>query len=167
MATFPRRASPPQKRRVDYHVYREEVREDCHGCCVYCGVHENHWDFRDANYELDHFKPKHFDPVDVDPKKSLRNDFYNLRWCCHICNSRARKGSKWPTPEEETLGAGFVDVCNENWYEHYEVQKDGQLKSLSDKATYTIEAIGLNDEGYIRQRLRILAAGHALFKPPK
>ena len=112
-------------------------------------------------YELDHFKPK---DEDLFPK--LINEFYNLRWCCRICNARSAKGNNWPTPEEEAQGYGFVDLCVDDWQKHYKVLPDGQLEALTRKATYTIKVIGLNKPNHVKERLKILNAGHSLFAPP-
>ncbi len=159
MATFPRRQPPPKKGRKDYHVYRQEVREDFNGYCSYCGVHESDWSHNEKNYHLDHFKPQaQFDDLD-----DSKDNFYNLRWCCHICNRRDAKGDKWPSPEEEAQGKGFVDLCEDDWQDHYDILPDGKLHALSAKAFYTIEAIGLNGEDYVKQRLEIFQKGGSLW----
>jgi uncharacterized protein (TIGR02646 family) len=151
--TFIRRPSPPVKGRKDYNAYRQEVREDFGGYCAYCGVHESEWPHGPRNYELDHFKPKgpkHF--------PHLINDFYNLRWCCRICNGRDAKGDHWPSNEQEILGDGFVDLCQENWQDHYQILPDAGFEPLTRKAIYTIAALHLNSEDHLDLRRKILAS---------
>lgn len=161
MATFPRRQPAPTKRGncSRYRVYRQEVREDFHGYCAYCGVHERDWPHNQKNYHLDHFKPKGKPEFE-----DLQDDFYNLRWCCHICNRSDAKGDKWPTPDQEARGDGFVDLCVEDWQDHYSILPDGRLETLTSKAKYTVEIIGLNHEDYIRHRKRILDSGGTIFQ---
>lgn len=160
MPTFPRRNPAPTKRRavVDYRAYREEVREDFNGFCAYCGVHEHDWPHGPKNYCLDHFKPKGRPEFAY-----LKNDFYNLRWCCRICNGTDAKGDKWPSPEEEALGFGFVDLCEDDWKKHYRILADGKLEGRTPQAEYTIQAIGLNNAGYVRQRISIFKKGSSIF----
>lgn len=135
------------------------MQEDFKGYCAYCGVHESEWPHAAKNYQLDHFKPKGNALF-----KALENDFYNLRWCCHICNRADAKGETWPSATEESRGESFVDLCQDDWTRHYNILPDGKLEALTNKATYTIRIIGLNDRDYVRHRLQILARGGSLFQ---
>ena len=160
MATFPRRQSAPEKGRKDYRVYRPEVREDFNGYCAYCGVHESEWPHEAKTYELDHFKPKSRPEFE-----HLKNDFYNLRWCCCICNGRSAKGDHWPSPEEIALGMHFVDLCEDDWQLHYRVFPNGKLEALTSQARYTVQVIGLDSDDYVKLRKRILENEGSLFQP--
>ncbi len=45
---------------ANYNEYRQEIREDCLGRCVYCDRHENEIGGSES-MKLDHFRPeKHF-----------------------------------------------------------------------------------------------------------
>lgn len=158
MATFLRRDAPPIKTRKGYRWFREEVREDFNGYCAYCGVHEDQWPHREKLYQQDHFRPRK-----VFPDDEYVNGFYNLCWCCTVCNRVDAKGDKWPSPEEEALGKGFVDLCEDDWEMHYEIQPNGVLKPLTMKADYTIETIGLNGQDYVEHRLSIIQKGYSIF----
>ena len=163
MATFSRRHPPPKKRKdcKYYGAYREEVRKDFKGYCAYCGVHENDWPHNIKNYQLDHFRPK--GNLEFPEFQALINDFYNLHWCCHICNRADAKGDTWPSPEEEEQGYGFVDLCKDDWTDHYRIFPDGRIEAITKKARYTIRLLSLDNEDYTKHRREILQRGGALF----
>jgi 5-methylcytosine-specific restriction endonuclease McrA len=64
----------------EYSHYKQEIREDCLGRCVYCDSHENEVGGHEC-MELDHFKPKKYDE-----HKHLINHPSNLVWSCRGCN---------------------------------------------------------------------------------
>src|SRR5215212_6748366 len=72
----------------EYRYYKQEVREDCLGRCIYCDSHENEVGGVEC-MELDHFRPKKYDEY-----KHLVNDPRNLVWTCRGCNRL--KTSVWP-----------------------------------------------------------------------
>src|SRR6266487_2045748 len=91
-----------------YNEYRQEIRIDCQGRCVYCDAHEN--EIGGIEFmTLDHFKPK-------DKYTHLKNKPANLLWSCYICNHS--KGSLWPaygTLLNMISGNGFVDPFQEDY----------------------------------------------------
>jgi hypothetical protein len=131
----------------NYDEYRQEIREDCLGRCVYCDCHENHIGGHQA-MQLDHFRPKER------PEFShLINDPGNLLWSCSICNRR-----KWGYWHSQDITSsvdgehGFIDPFIENRQEYFSVAKNGHLIPLKSPAKYMIELLGLNT--YNRRQLR-------------
>lgn len=136
---------------ADYTVYRQEIREDSLGRCVYCDGHENEVGGQE-NMQLDHFRPrKHF--------ASLHNDPNNLVWSCAGCNRL--KHDHWPAlgTDETMIGEqGFVDRFAESQWDYFRVLDNGELESVKSPASYMIELLSLNRQlrKVIRQK-RILA----------
>ena len=145
MARFTR-TSPAPKIKGDYYYYRPFVRKDFEQCCAYCYLHERHASGHE-NFQLDHFRPK-----DKFPK--LQRTYENLYWSCAVCNGIFGKYNKWPSDEELVKGICFVDLCRDDFEQHYSIQVDGTLVPLTDSAAYTIEAINLN-----REHLKLYRAG--------
>lgn len=122
---------------ADYNKYRQEIREDCLGRCVYCDSHENEIGGPES-MKLDHFRPKkHFE--------HLVNDPHNLVWSCESCNRK--KWDHWPAlgiSGTVLNGEGFIDPFEENRLEYFEVCQDGELIPLKPPATYMISLLVLN-----------------------
>ncbi len=115
MSVFTRRVPAPEE--TDYTKYRPLVREDFRECCAYCLLHEILAAGAD-NFELDHFHPKSI------PEFAHRvNDFYNIYYSCHVCNHT--KGRKWPDEKLISQGYRFVDLCAEDFSEHFREEDDG------------------------------------------
>ena len=147
MARFFRTIPPPNlSPGKDYTGYRAGVREDFECCCAYCLRHEE-WGGGAEHYELDHFKPKKLFP-------ELVNDFNNIYYCCHRCNKR--KHCSWPSERELNSGAAFVDLCQDNFNNHYLVLENGKLEFLTRAAEYTAKKLRLNSDEMIKQRANIL-----------
>jgi len=142
---------PKLKRRSNYssfrkyNEYRQEIREDCCGRCVYCDAHENEIGGVES-MTLDHFRPK-------DKYKHLTHDPSNLVWACHICNQL--KGNLWPAYGHDNghyevtfiNEKGFIDPFSEDIADFMELSPDGQLKALKDPALYIISFLKLNRIG--------------------
>ncbi len=134
-------------RQRSYKGYRQEIRVDCQGRCVYCDAHENELGGQDG-MSLDHFRPK-------DLYKLLINDPLNLVWCCTTCNRW--KDNDWPahgTPGTVSGTDGFIDPFMEDRNGFFEVREDGGLSALRDPAAYMISLLLLNRAGLrvIRRR---------------
>jgi hypothetical protein len=148
VAVFRRRESSPGPFRR-YSQYLAFVREDFAECCAYCLLHEILAGGREG-FELDHFRPKSLPQF-----ASLVNDFYNLYYACHICNSMKR--DLWPDPSQEEDGFEFVDLCAEAFSDHFEEVMDGSWVPLSRQAEYTLDKLRLNRahlvtiRGYLRE----------------
>lgn len=131
----------------NYNKYRQEIREDCLGRCVYCDCHENHIGGYQSMH-LDHFRPKER-PEFV----HLINDPSNLLWSCSVCNRL--KWYHWHSGDVTSSvngDYGFIDPFLENRQEYFSVGKDGRLIPLKSPAKYMIELLGLNNHN--RRQLR-------------
>jgi hypothetical protein len=117
-----------------YRSYRPFVRADFECLCAYCLIRELHCGGEEC-YELDHFRPRSRFP-------ELERDFYNLYYACHPCNGIKR--DKWPSAQLQQKGIGIVDLCREEFHEHFDAGGDGRWKGLTASAEYTIELLRLN-----------------------
>ena len=130
---------------ADYGEYKQEIREDCLGRCVYCDCHENELGGPES-MNLDHFRPrKHFE--------HLANNPYNLVWACTGCNRF--KLDHWPALESnDTVSGeeGFIDPFTEERIDYFEIHQDGELIPLKPPAAYVISLLMLNRPIPKRQR---------------
>lgn len=143
------RTTPVPEIRSGYQAFRPYVREDFRALCAYCLLPEL-WAAGEDNFELDHFYPRVLFPERV-------SDFYNLYYSCHVCNHI--KHDKWPSARLQAAGIGFVDLCQDDFEQHFEVSGDGAWKPLTPSAAYTIDTLQLN-RGHlvrVRRKLRALA----------
>ena len=131
----------------DYGHYREEIRQDSVGRCVYCDTHENEIGGQEA-MELDHFRPKKY------PEHShLVDDPNNLVWSCRGCNRL--KGVHWPALGTDSVvlnDEGFLDPFSDDRRDYFLVRQDGELVPLKAPAQYMVVLLALNRPS--RQRLR-------------
>lgn len=134
-----------------YTRYREDLRRDFRHCCAHCRVHE-HRGAGKEDYEIDHFRPKGRAEF-----MHLEFEYSNLYWSCHVCN--LRKGVKWPTPQKVKEGYYFVDLCREEWDDHYLVAPDGELVFLTKAAEFTCDKLRLNRDHLKDQRAECLRDG--------
>lgn len=135
-----RRSSYPT--RTKYSRYRQEIREDCQGRCVYCDVHENEIGGAD-DMTIDHFRPKTFPQF-----RSLQHDPENLMWSCNTCNQNKR--SLWPaigTPYTFVGRKGFIDPFKEDRRSYFDIASNGTLVPLRDPAQWLIRQLLLNRIG--------------------
>jgi hypothetical protein len=93
------------------------------------------WAGGEENFELDHFRPRSLFP-------ERTGDFYNLYYACHPCNHL--KADRWPPPALEATGVTFVDLCQDNFDDHFEPPADGRWTPLTPAAAYTIDTLRLN-----------------------
>src|SRR5581483_7766190 len=119
--------------------YRQEIREDCQGRCVYCDAHEN--ELGGAEYmTLDHLRPKSYRQY-----TGLAHNPTNLLWSCHTCNNK--KENHWPAigTSHTFIGAkGFLDPFLHNRRDYFSVKDTGELSATKDPATYMIQLLVLN-----------------------
>ena len=80
---------------ASYSEYRQEIREDCLGRCVYCDIHENENGGKE-NMQLDHFRPNE----KYDDYQYI-NHPNNLHWSCGGCNRL--KTDEWPSGDPGKL----------------------------------------------------------------
>jgi len=134
---------------ADYTMYKQEIREDCLGRCVYCDSHENETGGAES-MDLDHFRPKKYAEF-----AHLTNDPHNLVWACRGCNRF--KGSHWPAigTEGTVKGEeGFIDPFAENRLDYFQVFPGGKVDSIKPPGNYIIKLLALNR--FSRKRLREL-----------
>jgi len=123
------------------------VREDFRETCAYCLLEEL-FAAGQENYELDHFRPQAKFPEEA-------ANFYNLYYACHPCNHIKR--GRWPSPELEKRGIGFVDLCANDFENHFQELEDGRWIGLTISARYTIDALRLNRLHLIQIRMLVRA----------
>src|SRR5579864_6364054 len=136
---------PKYQRHADYRDYRQDIRVDCQGRCVYCDAHENELGGQEK-MTIDHFRPKCY-------FSQLKHDPFNLVWSCSICNGH--KQNHWPalgTSYTVVNGKGFIDPFVEKLSEYFDVLPDGCLKAIQDPAGYLIDTLKLNRTGAKRIR---------------
>lgn len=135
---------------ADYKEYKQEVREDCLGRCVYCDSHENELG-GPSSMNLDHFRPKKYAQF-----RHLVNDPHNLVWACGACNRG--KSDHWPAlgTDGTVVGdEGFIDPFAENRHDYFEVSSNGKLVALKPPAKYMIALLALNrPHAKIKRKLR-------------
>jgi hypothetical protein len=136
-----------------YQEFRPYVRNDFQQTCAYCLVHEL-LAAGEENFELDHFKP-------ASKCKALRDDFYNLYYSCHPCNHIKR--AKWPDDRLIDKGVGFVDLCKDDFENHFRELADGCWEGLTESARYTIDALRLNRR-HLKQ-IRLLVKSQSKWQP--
>jgi len=123
----------------DYNKYRQHIRQDCKGRCVYCDSHENE-NGGAENMNLDHFRPKslpRFAPLSNKPE--------NLVWACGGCNRL--KGNHWPDGnlDAAVIGdVGFIDPFESNYKEYFSIDSSGNLIPKKAPATYMLGLLVLN-----------------------
>lgn len=137
---------------ADYTMYKQEIREDCLGRCVYCDSHENETGGAES-MDLDHFRPKKYAEF-----AHLTNDPHNLLWACRGCNRL--KGPHWPalgTPHTAKGKEGFIDPFAHNRLDYLKVLLSGDLVAIKPPADYQIKLLSLNRPSKTRLReLRLI-----------
>ena len=122
---------------TNYREYKQEIRRDCLGRCVYCDLHENELGGQTV-MEIDHFRPRGKFP-------RLANNPHNLVWSCATCNNK--KSNHWSalgTNDTFVGNKGFIDPFEENRLDYFEVGSDGTIIPLKPPAKYIIELLRPN-----------------------
>jgi hypothetical protein len=138
----------------DYILYRDQyLRPDFHYRCAYCLIHERLF-LETGGGEIDHHRPLN-PPRHVGKDFShLRSVYSNLYWTCGACNGA--KGNTWPSDEEYEANERFLDPCQEDHLDHWDVNDDGVLLAKTAIGQYTITEVRLNRAFLIRIRRRFL-----------
>lgn len=152
------RLDPAPPFRVRYGNFRAAVRRDFERCCAHCYLYELYVG-GERSCKLDHFYPK-----DKKLFPARRNDFYNLYWSCEACNSK--KWNRWPPYEALANGVCFVDLCVDDFNQHYRLRSNGRLEPLTTSAAYTIATLRLNDEHLIEIRALLVKIKRPLDRRP-
>lgn len=101
-----------------YQEGREQLEQDFHYLCGYCGKDGS---VLHQRFHLDHFVPKSLD-------KNREKDYYNLVLACQRCN--LSKSDKWPTEnitQPHNGEKGFVDPAEPEFDEHLERNEKGYV----------------------------------------
>lgn len=117
-----------------YAAIRLLVRKDFDACCAYCLMDELYGG-GEENYEIDHFRPKSRFP-------ELKDDFYNLYYACHPCNHIKR--DKWPSEALQGRGVYLVDLCKNDFEDHFREIANGAWEGNTTSGSYTIDILRLN-----------------------
>jgi uncharacterized protein (TIGR02646 family) len=144
MARFVRTHPAPQVTGA-YTKFRAHVQQDFRRCCAYCLLPELEA-AGESNFEMDHFRPR-------SKFTHLLYDFHNLYWSCSVCNGN--KWNRWPTPQQEQMGLGFVDFCKDDFQDHFQLSPDGFWIPTTVSGQYTEAIIKLNSPHLVAKRLQI------------
>lgn len=116
--------------RSPYREYRDILREDFAEICGYCGKSEA---VTKNTFEIDHFIP-----IKYAPEKE--EDYLNLVYSCYECNRK--KASKWLSKNKNIQfvdGAGFVDPASDDYDNHLERDKYGNIIGKTAAGRYMVE----------------------------
>lgn len=120
-----------------------------HRCCYCDDLDQYHGGYR--NFHIEHFAPKSIFP-------QLMWNYDNLLYCCPICNEA--KSNKWVgrTSTENVIGEqGFLNPCDDEYYNHLARRKNGKIIYLSNLGKYIYDEIGLylpcHEKNYKLERL--------------
>ncbi len=114
----------------NYKDYLNELRNDFHYICGYCGKSEM---VTTKGFEIDHFVPQ---KVNI----GMKNSYSNLVYSCFTCNRK--KSSKWPTNDSNlhnNSNEGFVDPASNEYDNHLSRDKDGNIKHHTNVGKYMCE----------------------------
>lgn len=135
----------PQRRQnrdvcTHYRSYQKTLREDFKKRCGYCNDIDKQ---RIRSYTIDHFVPQN--PKDF-THNIASNDYYNLVYACHYCNSA--KSNKWPTLDANVPNDGIVGFIEPTEIEYAQIfsrTSSGKIvpKEPSALADYIIEHLEL------------------------
>lgn len=115
-----------------YEQYENELREDFHHMCGYCGKSEA---VTKKGFEIDHFVPQRLD-------KTLRDVYSNLVYSCFTCNRK--KGKKWPTEDPGLHNdgqIGFVDPGCDDYDNHLGRDDQGKIIAYTPLGEYMSEQV--------------------------
>lgn len=136
-----------------YGYQKDNLKNDFHGSCGYCGSPDHIFGGR-SGFQIDHFAPQSKFP-------ELTNVYTNLVYSCPICNRG--KSSKWPSdnPVQSIKGEeGFIHPCSKDYNEHLYRNEDGSIASNSAVGNYMIQELKLyllrHQVIWVREELREL-----------
>lgn len=129
-----------------YSDWKEIVRAECKGQCVYCSINEGGFGGV-RNFHLDHYRPK---------KKfeHLTNVIENIFYSCSICNSF--KGADWPCePACDHSSCAFPDPSIVNYSDIFSVTDRKEIVSSFVAGKYLIERLFINRPQLVMWRRRV------------
>lgn len=104
--------------------------------CAYCDDYDKYSGGYNS-YHVEHFAPK-------EKFKELQYTYDNLLYCCPYCN--LSKSDKWVSNKvnESVIGdRGFIDPCNEEYYEHLKREKSGNIIYTTPLGKFMYEELKL------------------------
>ncbi|MDV0444365.1 HNH endonuclease [Methanorbis rubei] len=121
-----RRTNIPHRR--NYKYYEDDLREDFHNMCGYCGKSR---EISSRDFHIDHFVPKSQAP-------ERETDYNNLVYCCCVCNWK--KSDKWPTGDPSIPhngDVGFSDPASDEFDTHLmRDEETGEICPKTDVGSY-------------------------------
>ena len=121
--------------------------------CAYCLTPDSRLGGLEA-MKVDHFRPESRFP-------ELRLAWINLYYSCDVCNNRK---SDHPRANEEEQGRQFVDICQEDPDNHFQLALDFAtgdyciVTHLTEAARYTIYRLHFNRRPFLRDFWREIQA---------
>ena len=121
--------------------------------CAYCLTPDCRLGGLEA-MKVDHFRPE-------SRCQELRLAWINLYYSCDVCNNRK---SDHPRANEEVLGWQFVDICQEDPDDHFQLALDSAtgdyclVTHLTEAAEYTIYRLHFNRRPFLRDFWREIHA---------
>lgn len=122
---------------------KRRLAEDFNHRCAYCD------DIDRFNGEYRAYHVEHFAPKDKFPK--LKHDYSNLLYACPYCNGS--KSNKWPSNDAKinVVGnKGFLDPCEDEYYQHLHRNEDGSIGYDTDLGEYIYQELNL---GLLRHKI--------------
>lgn len=143
MTIIIRKENPPKYN--NYRKYKKYLRKDFNYNCIYCTIYE--WESGSfQNFSCEHFKPK--SRIEF---RHLKNVYENLYYACNVCNRF--KADTWPSEEMIKKGFFFLDPCEVDYDDHFEINENTfELICKSNAAVYMNEKIHLNRKHLIKIR---------------
>ena len=120
--------------RDDYRDFKQELVEDFHNICGYCG---KNFSVLHVQSQIDHFIPKTKYPI-------YTNKYSNLVLCCKTCNGK--KGQDWPSenptnPITSDGLKGYIDPTDIDFDKNITRQDDGSICGLTESGKYMVKRL--------------------------
>lgn len=118
---------------------RQLVRDRARQSCEYCLIHE---DDSLLPHEPDHI---------IALKHRGQTTESNLAWTCFTCN-RSKSSDLGSIDIETNQLVRLFHPRSDNWEDHFQLERDGQISALSDIGRVTVFLLELNRTDHIEVR---------------
>lgn len=115
-----------------YQPYKPILKKEFSSQCVYCRLPDGLKGYE--AFGVDHYRPKSKQPT-------LKAVYSNLYYACNTCNRR--KGSFWPTPEQESEGWFIPNPCDHTMFRHLQY-KSARVEAKTQAGKCADEKLDLN-----------------------
>nr|WP_169331060.1 HNH endonuclease signature motif containing protein [Deinococcus gobiensis] len=133
------------KKYQNYGSFKKYIRVDFRYRCVYCHRHEGAFNsYRE--FQIDHIRPK-----SIPRFEHLENEYSNLVYSCPHCNNTKR--AEWPSDNPVEDGRGWIDPCEYDFDDHYQIKFDGSnlvIKHTTPLGNWLIHSLGLKQAARIK-----------------